>query len=258
MTQPKQKSRLSQFEQYSLTYDNGFYHLPYSSKSPEELIESFANYPFVKHNKEQQSIYTDTPFSEGGFYYQKLEEGCWILNSKIKYKENVAYDLVYDKPDEKLPEDKGYYILSLNDVTNKVKVDKKIHDTYVCFPHYSWTFFKPKVLNYDLNFKGSNNRYISLYFNEEWLQRNLAQNDLFSEGSLDVFMASQENYLLWPLTGNEEVLKNFSAFDRIMNIDGEKNHIDLLQLKLHTINQILNFFARNSMPGNLLNKLLAR
>ena len=121
----KQKSRLSQFEQYFLTYDNGFYHLPYSSKSPEELIESFAKYPFVKHDKGQQSIYTGTPFSEGVFCYQKLEEGCWILNSKIKYKENVAYDLVYDKPNEKLPKDKGYYILSLNDVTNKVKVDKK-------------------------------------------------------------------------------------------------------------------------------------
>ncbi|MCV9927853.1 AraC family transcriptional regulator [Flavobacterium sp. LS1R49] len=242
MFQQNLKNWFNQFKQYFFTYSNGFYHLPYSSKSPEALVESFAKYPFVKHNKERQSIYAKTPFCDGGFNYQKLEEGCWIIYSKVRYKANVAFDLIYDDPKEEKIEDKGYYMLSLNHITNQVTIDKKIYEKQLCFSNYSWTFFKPKERNCDLNFKGSDNKYITLYFNDEWLQRNLAQNNLFSEGGLTSFIASNEPYIAWPLTGNEEVLKNFSHFDDVMNLNGEAASIDFLQLKFSTINLIFDFF----------------
>ncbi|WP_428233130.1 helix-turn-helix domain-containing protein [Flavobacterium sp.] len=242
MFQLKPTNWLKQFKQYFFTYSNGFYHLPYSSKSPEALVESFANYPFVKHNKERQSIYANTPFCEGGFNYQKLEEGCWIIYSKMRYKTNVAFDLVYDNPEEKKIEDKGYYMLSLNHVSNLVTIDKKICEKQFCFSNYSWTLFKPKERNCDLNFKGANNKYITLYFNKEWLERNLAQNILFTEGRLTDFIASDEPYIAWPLTGNEEVLKNFSHFDDVMNLNAQVASIDFLQLKFSTINLIFDFF----------------
>lgn len=236
------KNWLNQFKQYFFTYSNGFYHLPYSNKSPKDLVESFAKYPFIKHNLEKQSIYANTPFCEGGFSYQNLEEGCWIIYSKMRYKTNVAFDIIYDNPNEKKLEDNGYYMLSLNHISKKVDLDKKICEKQLCFSNYSWTFFKPKERNCDLNFKGSDNKYITLYFNEEWLQRNLAKNSLSSEGGLANFIASNEPYIAWPLTGNEEVIKNFKHFDDVMNLNDEAASIDFLQLKFSTINLIFDFF----------------
>lgn len=241
MLQQKIKNWISQFKQYFFTYSNGFYHLPYSNKSPEALVESFANYPFVKHNKVKQSIYANTPFCEGGFSYQKIEEGLWIIYSKMRYKTNVAFDLVYDNPETKKIEDKGYYMLSLNKVTNQAVVDKKICEKQLCFSHYSWTFFKPKERNCDLNFKEADNKYITLYFNEEWMQKNLIQNSLFSEAGLNDFIASDEPYIAWPLTGKEDLLKNFSLFDDVMNMNNEAVHVDFLQLKFCTLNLIFDF-----------------
>jgi len=242
MLQLNLKKWLSQFKQYFFTYNNGFYHLPYSSKSPEALVESFANYPFIRHNKINQSIYANTPFCEGGFSYQKLEEGCWIIYSKMNYKTNVAFDLIYDNPEEKKIEDKGYYMLSLNHVSNLVNLDKKICEKQLCFSNYSWTFFKPNERNCDLNFKGAKNKYITLYFNQQWLERNLAQNIFFTQGGLNDFIISDEPYIAWPLDEKDEVIKNFSLFDDLMNLNGQSSSIDFLQLKFSTIHLIFDFF----------------
>lgn len=233
---------LNRFKQHFFTYSNGFYHLPFNIRTPEEQVNGFAKYPFVKHNKERQSLYASTPFCDGGFSYQKLEEGCWIIYSKTRFKANVAFDLVYDNPNEKSTTNEGYYILSLNSVTNQSFIDKSICDRQLCFSRYSWTFFKPTERNCDLNFKGSDNKYITLHFNEEWLQKNLAQNILFKEGKLDVFLASDEPYIAWPLTGNEEVLRNFKLFEEVMNLNGESQTVDFLNLKFCTINLIFDFF----------------
>lgn len=241
MFQQKLKNWLNQFKQYFFTYSNGFYHLPYSSKSPEDLVESLANYPFMKHNRVKQSVYANTPFCSGGFNYQKLEEGLWVIYSKMKYKTNVAFDLIYDNTEEIELENKGYYMLSLNNVTSQVIFDVEICEKQLCFANYSWTFFKPKERNCDVNFKGANNKYITLYFNEEWLQKNLVQNSLFSEAGLNDFIESDEPYIAWPLNENEEVLKNFGLFDEVMNMNNESTHIDFLQLKFCTINLIFDF-----------------
>ncbi|MDR7370241.1 hypothetical protein [Flavobacterium aquidurense] len=85
MLQQTLRKWLNQFKQYFFTYSNGFYHLPYSSKTPEDLVESLANYPFMKHDRVKQSVYANTPFCSGGFNYQKLEEGLWVIYSKMRY-----------------------------------------------------------------------------------------------------------------------------------------------------------------------------
>lgn len=187
-------------------------------------------------------MYAKTPFCDGGFNYRKIEDGCWILYSKTRFKTNVAFDLVFDDSENSVVTDDDYYMLSLNSVTNQVTVDKKICEKQVCFPRYSWTFFKPKERNCDLNFKGSDNKYITLYFNEKWLQENLTQNILFAEGGLNTFLESDEPYIAWPLTGSEDVLKNFKLFDEVMNINGDVRPIDFLHLKFCTISLIFDFF----------------
>lgn len=236
----KVKSWRKRFRQCYFTYRRGFYHLPYNGSSPQTLIDSFDKFPFVKHSKEKQCISSNNPFCEGGFYYHKLEEGCWIIYSKMRYKTNVAYDLEYgngqSRSDEITPDD--YYMLSLNNVNNAIDVHQSICDKQLCFPQYSWTFFKPRERHCDLNFKGARNRYITLYFNEEWLQKNLMPHGLFTESKLDGFINSDQQYIVWALSEKCEVMKNFDSFDKVMNIGGDAGQINWLNLKFSTLGLI--------------------
>lgn len=242
MLSVKVKSWLHQFRQYYFTYSKGFYHLPCNGSSPRTLLESLEGFPFVKHAREKHCISSNNPFCEGGFYYQQLEEGCWIVYSKMRYKANVAFDLIYGEEEDKVIGPEDYYMLSLNNVNNVIKVNKSVCDKQVCFPQYSWTFFKPKERNCDLNFKGAYSQYLTLYFNEEWLQKNLVRNSLFSEGGLNRFIQSDDKYLVWSLSGKEEVLKNYDLFDKAMNIGGDARQVDFLILKFYTLNMIFDFF----------------
>jgi AraC-like DNA-binding protein len=237
MLAEKVNSWRKRFRQYYFTYSQGFYHLPYNGSSPQTLVDSFDKFPFVKHSREKQCISSNNPVCEGGFYYHKLEEGCWIVYSKMRYKTNVAYDLAYDDRDDEstgmTPDD--YYMLSLNNINNTVEVSKSICEKQLCFPQYSWTFFKPRERHCDLNFKGANNRYITLYFNEEWLRKNLMPHSLFTESKLDCFINSERRYIVWALSGKDEVMKNFELFDKVMNIGGDVQQIEWLDLKFSTL-----------------------
>ncbi|AYD47202.1 helix-turn-helix domain-containing protein [Arachidicoccus soli] len=249
----KIKNWLNQFKKYYFTYKKGFYHLPYNGCSPQSLIESFDSFPFVQHSKEKHCISSNNPLCEGGFYYQQIEDGCWIVYAKMRYKANVAYDLIFKgKEEDKEITDEDYYMLSLNNINNSVNLSKDICEKAVVFPNYSWTFFKPKVRNCDLNFKGASNKYITIYFNETWLQKNLMPNKIFTESGLTSFIKNQDTkYIIWSLQGNETIINNFDTFDKAMNIGGDAREIDILNLKYCTIHLIFDFL-RSCKEQNII------
>lgn len=237
----KIKTWLSQFRKYYFTYSNGFYHLPHNGNSPEMMVDSLKGLPFVKHSIRQQCVTTTTPLMEGGFHYQKLEPGCWVFYSRMRYKANVAFDLVYDE-DGPGGGNNEYYMLSLNNINNAVRAYSAVRDGHVCFPRYSWTLFKPRVRHCDHNFKGDNNRYITLFFNEEWLKTNLMGSRLFEEGGLDRFLQSEESFILWPLSESEAGVEYFPHFEKLMINDAEQGRVDRLQLKFSVLELIFRFF----------------
>lgn len=238
----KIKTWLSQFRKYYFTYSNGFYHLPYNGNSPETMVDSLKGLPFVKHSAKQQCVTTKTPLMEGGFHYQKLESGCWVLCSRIRYKANVAFDLLYDEASPG-SEDNEYYMLSLNNINNAVRAYTPVRDGHVCFPRFSWTFFKPGKRHCDHNFKGDHNRYITLFFNEAWLKKNLGANRLFEEGGLNRFLQSEEGFILCPLSEEEAGVECFSHFEKLMVEDAQHSRVDLLQLKFSVLELIFRFFS---------------
>lgn len=228
------------FKKYYFTYRQGFYHLPYNGSSPQALVDSFDKFPFFKHSRKKQCMSAETPFCEGGFYYYKIEEGCWIIYSKMHYKTNVAYDLTYNDTAvaEKTLTSDDYYMLSLNHINNAVELSKTICDKQVCFPQFSWAFFKPRERHCDLNFKGANNRYITLYFNEKWLQKNLMTNTLFITSKLDSFIKSERRYIIWALSEKDNLMDNFNLFDKVMNVGGDALQVDALNLKFTALGLI--------------------
>lgn len=239
MLPAKVRTWLSQFRKYYFTYSKGFYHLPYKRHSPQALVDSFKGLPFVKHSLERQCVTTDTPLMEGGFHYQKLEEGCWIIYSKMRYKANVAFDLMYD---DAIDTDSDYYMLSLNNVGNRVRIYTPTYEGHFCHPRYSWTFFKPLEENRSINFKGDDGRFLTLFFNEAWFQKNLVSSHWYKGSGLDRFLQSPDGHIVWPLSEGETVLHHFKHFDEVMDVHGQSSGVDMLQLKFSVLNLIFNFF----------------
>lgn len=229
------------FKQRFFTYSDGFYHLPYNGISPLNLVESFDKLPFVKHLKERQYVGSNNPFCKGGFYYYELEDGCWILYSKMHYKANVAFDLFYEDMDDvaevnPMNSDEDFYMLSLNNTSNPVHIKKSICKNQQCFPNYSWTFFKPKERNCDLNFKGADSRFVTFFFNEKWLRKNLmTSNNLFAESKLDQFIQSDKSHIVWAISAENKITRFFTVFDEAMNLTGETKDIDRLKLKFTSL-----------------------
>lgn len=234
------KTWLGQFRKYYFTYSKGLLHFPYKRHSPQALVDSFKDLPFVKHSVAQQCVMTSTPLMEGGFHYRKLEEGCWIIYSRMRYKANVAFDLVYE---DAIDTDNDYYMLSLNHVGNTARVRTPTYDGHFCFPRYSWTLFKPLEHNCSVNFKGDDGRYLTLFFNEAWLQANLVASHQYDESGLDRFLASDAGYLAWPLFEGDSALRYFEHFDEVMNVAGHASGVDLLQLKFSVLKLIFAFLG---------------
>lgn len=234
MLPDKVKNRLGLFRQYYFSYSKGFYHLPYIGSSPQALVKGFDRFPFLSTAQNEQYTNSNTPFWDGGFFCKELEEGCWMLYYSMKYKANVAYDLDQDAPAEQAAAE-NYYILSLNNVDASAVVNNS------STAQYSWTLSKPGVRHGYLFFEGACHQHINIYFSEEWLQKNLVHNNRFAKSGLRDFLQSDNQSITWQLSGKEAVLKNFDLFDQMINIDGSTKQIDLLHLKLCSLNLIFEF-----------------
>lgn len=253
MLPKKLQTWLARIRKFAFTYSNGFFHLPYNRSNPDKLIDSFKGLPFVKHSPAQQCVSTATPLMEGGFHYRQLQDGCWIIYSRMRYKANVAFDLILDEQDES-----DYYMLSLNNVSNDVRAYTSEYDGHVCFPKYSWTFVKPMVYDCSVNFKGDDSRFITLFFNEAWLRANLATSSLFQDNGLSRFLEADDmHHLLWPLETSDIDPTVFAQFERLISGDDGTRPVDMLLLQSRVLNLIFDFLAfcktRDMLDGCIFN-----
>lgn len=154
-------------KQYFFTYKNGFFYLSYISNSPAIMLKSLLKMPFMKHDKKRQVLHSDTPFLKGEFCYAELEEGLWIFQSDMKYKNNISYKPIYDKF---LPAD--YYFISINFVENKFK-DKSYEFNNFKISNHSLTFSRPATDFLNCHFKDSHEIMYILYFSEKWAKKNI-------------------------------------------------------------------------------------
>ncbi|WP_299433072.1 AraC family transcriptional regulator [uncultured Maribacter sp.] len=121
----------------------------------------------MKHNKEKQMLYSDTPFLKGEFSYAELEEGLWMFQSDMKYKNNVSYKPIYDRF---LPAD--YYFISINFIENKFK-DESYEFNNFKITNHSLSFSRPKTDFINCHFKDSHEIMYILYFSEKWVTKNI-------------------------------------------------------------------------------------
>ena len=214
-------------KQYFFTYKNGFFQLSYLANSPKAMIHSFGKMPFTKFDPEKQILQIDNVFVKGRLDYRELEEGLWLYNAKMEYKANVSFSLIYDRY---IPAD--YYFLSYNIIENEFeKFGTRVND--IEFSNRSWSLFKPKTSVVDSHFKHTVASYITFYFNESWLRKNLYNNELFKKNKLSEFFDSDLNYIMWPDT-TPQLPESFSALKKLCIESDSIAMTDILKLKMLT------------------------
>lgn len=231
----------TKFKQHLITYKDGFVYLPHKGNAPEQLISAYSELPFVKFNPKKNNVWTNTPFMEGGFWLQELEKGCWAMCVHAEYKMNVCQNLIKDESSVH-----DYYQISLNEIVSKPIVYKGISDKKISFPQYSWTFMKPTedshIKYIDLKFAGSLYRHATFYFNQAWFENNLAKNPLFADSKLIDFIQSEQCFLFSPFEDAHYVKEQMDLFEKLFAINDDKQPVDVLSLKLHSLNLVFDFF----------------
>jgi len=224
-------------KKYFFTYKNGFFHLTYLANSPKAMIESFGKMPFTQYNAEKQTLQINNVFVAGRLDYRELEEGLWLYNAKMDYKANVSFSLIYD---DFIPAD--YYFLSYNIIENEFeKYGTRVND--VEFSNRSWSLFKPKVSAVDSHFKHTSASYITLYFNDAWLKKNLYNNELFRKNKLSDFFESDQHYIMWPDT-TPQLPETFTALKELCTENESLGMTHTLQLKMLTIGFFTSFIEQ--------------
>lgn len=189
----------SKYKNSLLSYKDGFWEMPYLSNSPETIVTSIAKMPFTKHSKNKQFIASTTPLMKGGFFYEEVEPGFWIIPSHLKYKANVSYKKVNDKQISM-----DWYILSMTAFgagQNKSVVDG------IAYANCSWVLFKPGAGNINCHFKGAEEISITFYFHKDWVKERLYKRDKFLNSPLNDFFESDAQTNIW--SDNVDVFKPY-------------------------------------------------
>lgn len=228
------------FQKYFFKYKDGFFELSFLDNTPKILVESIQKMPFVSHDDVVQVLSTNNTFMEGVMHYQELEEGLWVVYSEMKYKANVRYKVIYD---EFIPCD--YYLLNFHVNINEV-LNYSIRVQDAVFPSKSWIISKrePHKNSLDIfNFKNSFSNDISIYFNREWVEKNLNNDQLFIESRLNEFFNQDLTHIFWPETSGiyDFLIQDIKAS---VHNKGNKGVANLLKLKMEAIGLLSTFIEK--------------
>ena len=225
------------WQKYLFTFKDGFYELSYVGNSPQAMIASFIKMPFVKHDVEKQILYPNTKFTKGMIKYLELEEGLYITYSEVAFTANVRFKTFYDKF---IPCD--YYLLSYNvDINDGQQYNISIDG--VEFANKSWSFLKPRKHRVVSHYKGSKGKYLSIFFNEKWLNDNLGNDSIFIESKIKKFLENETEFLYWPdaIGAYEKKFQKIASAFLDTPLNGGSN---FLRLKIHAIEFIIDFLHK--------------
>lgn len=238
---------LQQFKKYFFSYKDGFFELPYLANSPEFIVESFGKMPFIKNNAERNQYTTNNLFFSGEGHYHKLEEGLWLIMSRIEIKRNLSFKLIYDS---NYPANYHFLTLYVNDGSLAVQLPKLQFN--VDFQEHSWALYKAGSTGLNTHFKGQRSIFFSIFFSDHWLQENISSNGLFQNENITSFFSSEHDFLFLQnaLEGKKKESQHIIA--TILN-KNELGQVNTLKLKGLTY-ELLDSFVHALMKSNQIQK----
>lgn len=166
-----------------------FFELPYLSNSPQVMLDSLIKLPIIKHDSAKQIIITDNAFWNGTMRYRTIEDGFWILETKLELIENILAKAVYTQDHTK-----DYYILSFSvfEYRFPVKDSEDIVLLSTC-----WTFYKPDTEVATYFYKGTKGKFFNIAMDKEWVEKNIKSDKFCKKGVLERFFNSQKGFYTW-------------------------------------------------------------
>ena len=215
-----------QFKPYFFTYSNGFFKFYYLANSPELIVNSIKKMPFVDFDETKEILSLNNSFLKSTLRYAELEKGLWVLNSRIFYKNNITYEAFYDAS---LPS--NYYCLTINFIQNEYSSVFYKFDKYT-ISNQSINFLKPQKECDNFHFKGSFESQYVIYFDEEWMEKNIRKNPNVAENFLKLLHNEEIGFATFNLIK--------SKFDKIstdfITLFDEDSVLNIFKLKLVTHN----------------------
>lgn len=211
------------YEKYLFSYKNGYFVLPVLGNSPYLMIESFIKMPFIRHDKQKQTLHCNNIFASGKIHYQEIEKNMLLMVTTIEYKKNVSFKLVYDRN-----EIIDYYLFSF--VTNDIK-DSNHQAIFDGKPYNSsvWMLIKPQNFVPTFYSKGTNCFHVDVFVNKEWLHNNLYKEGNPLSQKLDDFINSENPFMVWPdsMINSDEIISLFKSVIENHSINDNGSYLGL-------------------------------
>lgn len=221
------------FKPYFFSYSNGFFKFYYLANSPELLVNSIKKMPTVTCDEKSNTIYLSNSFLKSSLRYIELEKGLWLLNAKVFFKNNIMYEAIYDTS---VPAD--YYCLTINLIQNEYKSEFYKFGKHT-ISNYSINFLKPLKEANNFHFKGSNEVQYVVYFNEEWMKKNILESQNTPQKFLKLIYNEDMGFATFTISK--------AKFDTILNefalLFNEEVSLDTFKIKLQTYQFFELFFA---------------
>jgi len=215
-----------QFKPYFFTYSNGFFKFYYLANSPELIVNGIKKMPFIDFDETKEILSLNNSFLKSTLRYAELEKGLWVLNSRIFYKNNITYEAFYDVS---LPS--NYYCLTINFIQNEYSSVFYKFDKYT-ISNQSINFLKPQKECDNFHFKGSFESQYVIYFDEEWMEKNIQKNPNVAGNFLKLIHNEEIGFTSFNLIK--------SKFDKIstdfITLFNEDSVLNIFKLKLVTHN----------------------
>lgn len=233
----------SRLRKYLFTYRNGFFEFSYPANSPDMFIGMFTRLPFVKHDAAAQTVYSRNPFNEGVMHYQHINNDVVLFLSDVRFRANASIRFQYDKY---LPVE--YYYLSF--LVNQQQVPAKgLMIDGQTYTNKSWWLFRPGYSANSVFFKGANELLVTLVFREAWLQKMLEAAEPQQVKELNLFLKSEQGYLIWPCLDNSQTYVHESICQTVRT-KGPKGVYDLPLLEKQA-EELFFAFARTLQEQNV-------
>jgi AraC-like DNA-binding protein len=176
-------------EKHLFFLKDDFFELPFLFNSPSVMLSSLLKLPITKHNASKQSMVLDSAYCKTDFYYREIDEGFWILVSKVDVTKNIVTKLGFDK--NKLSE---YYLLTYSVFENKFSF-KESEEVTLLSPY--WTFSKPDTEISTYFFEGSACKVFSFVIKKDWANKNFSSKKFKDRKAIMKFLNGQRGSFTW-------------------------------------------------------------
>lgn len=200
----------AKFKRYTITYKKGAYYLFNLFNSPQTMIDSFAHTPFGNLDTKKKRLTTNTIFIRSDMYYCIPEEHLWIMVSNLYFKKNVMMENLYDSD---LPIE--YHFVNIH-IKEKSAVSKSLVNG-LTLTDRTWSVFKAGHAITEYHFRESNEKNITIYFTNTWLERQKQEREIFKNSRMIDFFDSSNTYMI--LEDDDEIYDLW--YEKLMDLSSK-------------------------------------